>query len=131
MNPRVSLIRRLLTFGAVGLGATIGYIAVSMVLVDIGCRPWIVSPLVYAAIIPMAYMGQRTLTFRSKANHTSSLPKYLVIQGVGLVLAALIPAVVSEVVSPAGSFVIVSGIVAVTNYILLARWAFLAKGEIV
>jgi putative flippase GtrA len=131
MNARVSLVRRLLTFGAVGLGATIGYIAVSTVLVGMGYRPWIVSPLVYAALIPVAYMGQRTLTFRSKTNHTSSLPRYLVIQGVGLVLAALIPAVVSEIVSPAGSFVVVSGIVAATNYILLARWAFPASGEVV
>ncbi|WP_352868576.1 GtrA family protein [Mesorhizobium sp. M1409] len=127
MTSAPDLIRRLCAFGAIGLGSALGYIVVSTALVHLGYRPWIVSPLVYGACIPFAYLGQRNLTFRSKSDHSSSLPKYLAIQFVGLALATAIPAVVSGNVPPAVLFMIVTGLVAATNYILLARWAFPTK----
>jgi putative flippase GtrA len=124
MSSWLSTSRRLVIFGAVGLGATAAYIVISSLLTDMGVVPWIASFLVYLCIIPLAYLGQRNLTFRSGDRHSSSLPKYIVTQSLGLALAALIPVLLSDIISPVYCFILVSALVAGVSYLLLALWAF-------
>ena len=52
------------------------------------------------------------------------MPKYLVIQALGLALAALFPRLLADIMPPALCFILVSALVAGASYVLLTRWAF-------
>lgn len=116
--------RTLSTFLGIGGAATLAYIAISSLLVRAGFTPWVVSFVCYAAFIPIVYAAQRKFTFRSSASHSSSFPRYVATQMLGLGMAGALPYALSGVMPPYLSFVAVAFFVAAANFVILKFWAF-------
>ena len=116
----------LVRFAGVGTAAAAAYVVLSWGLNRIGFELWFASLASYLAIIPLAYLSQRRLAFRSTSPHQSSFPKYVSAQTLGLALSAILAALTSVYValSPFFAFVGVALIIAIINFLLLKFWAF-------
>lgn len=129
MERKLHLIRTVVRFSGIGLVATLSYVAICSLLVRFGYTPWIVSVLCYGAFIPIVYLIQRRFTFNSDAPHASSFVKYAATQVFGLLLSAFLPYFALRLVSPTASFIIVTLLVAIFNYLVLSHWAFKYKKD--
>ncbi|MCZ8314934.1 GtrA family protein [Phreatobacter sp.] len=118
------MLQRLAAFGVVGAGATAAYVSGSTVLVYLGVKAWVAGPVVYAAIVPLAYLGQRNVVFRSRASHAVAFWRYVVVQVGGLTLSFVIPWLVGDRVPPVVLFLSVATVVSLASFILMSRWTF-------
>jgi putative flippase GtrA len=126
MKKLTGAMRMLASFVSVGAAGAIAYILLSSFLVTLGAQAWIASVLCYAALIPVVYVGQRSLTFRSKAAVSSSFLKYAATQLFGLGLSAALPYVIERNTnwSPTTAFFYVAVLTVFVNFMLLKFWAF-------
>jgi len=83
-------IRQLLSFIAIGVGAALGFIGLSQVLIGrLDMPDWITSGLLYAAMVVPVYLLHRRFSFASAAPHGRALPRYLLLQTALVALSAL------------------------------------------
>lgn len=124
-----SNIRSIVSFFGVGATAAAGYVVLSTFVTYRGMAPWLASVLCYAALIPFAYVAQRSITFQSTVAHKLSFPKYLAVQCLGLMLAGALPyfADLLTEVPPVFAFLLVAATIVVTNLLLLKHWVFASK----
>ncbi len=119
-----SALQTLVSFVGIGIAGAAAYVILATVLAVMGLAPWLASMLSYGALIPLVYIGQRTLTFRSEVAHRSSFPKYIASQVLGLGLSVTLPYLVANRLPPVVAFATVALTIAVTNFFLLKWWAF-------
>lgn len=119
---------RLGSFILVGAGGAAAFVVLSTAIIwlDTGFADWVVNAACYAALIVPVYLLHRRYSFASDAPHMRALPRYMTVQGMALVLAALFSFLVHGVLSvptvPASILVITltSGV----NFMVLRGWAF-------
>ena len=90
----MSLIYRLFRYGVVGVIASGTYAVATFSIIslsDIG--DVIASVIGYLLAMPVSYVGQRYFTFRSQGAIKSEIPRFILVQGANLVLAATVMAV--------------------------------------
>lgn len=94
-----------------------------------GWRPWIASVLAYMLVVPAAYFVQKTLAFRSQALHRHAFPKYFAVQITGIALSIPLSEGALRVLAlePLTGFALVGAVIALSNYVLLKVWAFVAS----
>lgn len=121
---------RLLRFGFVGGLATITYATLTTLVVGAGMAPVPASVLAYGAGGIVSYVGHKTVTFRSSADHASELPKFVATFAAGLALAIAAPGVLTEGMGlPSGVATLFACVVTpVMNYVVLSRLVF-RRGE--
>jgi putative flippase GtrA len=126
MRPQIRHLRTLLSFVSVGGSSATAYIIASTILTHLGVSPWLASVGCYAALIPAAYFGQRWFTFQATTPHASSFPRYVIVQLIGLALAAILPRAFADTVkeNPLTIFIAIALLIAATNFVLLRWWAF-------
>ncbi len=125
--PRPTVVTELVSFGAVGGIAALGFIGLSMLMVGLKIGPdWLVSAGCYALFIVPVYLAHRRVSFRSSAPHSVALPRYIAVQVSALVLASLFSYVCYSVLglqTALAAFIVIvltSGI----NFAVLKLWAF-------
>ena len=121
-------LRDFVAFLFVGGSGAVGFILLSTFMIELrtGAPEWLVSGLCWAAMIGPVYLGHRAISFRSDAPHTQALPRYIMVQLMGVTLAAIFSYVAHGVLglpSLAGS-VAVAGLTAGVNFAILKLWAF-------
>ena len=80
--------------------------------------------------MPLAYLGQKHLTFESSAKHISALPRYVVIQLAALLLSAAFAELLFGLtaINPLIGFALIAGVVASMNYLIHNLWTFAHHG---
>lgn len=119
-------LRDLAWFVVVGtLGAGL-YVAFAAALHRLGLATMPASALGYGLCIPVVYLAQRSLAFRSDAAHRTAFPRYVAVQMLGLSLAAGLPALFERGLA-LPSWAVFAGVAAATpacSFLLLRFWAF-------
>ncbi len=126
--PARLAVLQLASFVGVGGIAAGCFVALSSVAIGLhtGIPDWMVSALCYAVFIVPVYLSHRRFSFRSDAPHARALPRYVLVQLSGLMLAALFSFVAYHVFAlPAvAAGVLVIGLTSGVNFIILRLWAF-------
>ena len=117
----------LFLFVLVGGTAALGYIIICTIFLQLlGLRPAVASLLGYGIALPPAYCAQKLITFRSESAHKIAFPKYLVVQAVSNINAAILGEIFIGILKypifPV--FVIIAGFVGLTNFFVLRYWTF-------
>ncbi len=123
--------RQLLFFVIVGGSGAVAFIVLSSLAINLhtGAPDWVVSALVYAALILPVYTAHRTLSFRSDAPHTQALPRYIATQACAVALAALISYAIYAIpgLPTVVAAFLVSGLTSVFTFVVLKLWAFASR----
>lgn len=118
----------IISFLLIGGGAALGFVILSSQLVGLwpARDAWIVSAFCYGAFILPVYLLHRRFTFASEAAHVQALPRYVVVQMMALLLAAVFGFVFHGTLAlpslPAA--VLVTVLTSGVNYMVLKGWAF-------
>ena len=119
-------------FIAVGAASVLVYFGVLAVCQHLlGTALWAGAALAYVLSAVFNYHAHRSFTFRSNAGHRLALPKYLIVQGVGLALNSVF---LDVLVSRAGFsyvWVQVFALATVTAWTYAAQrfWVFSARAR--
>jgi putative flippase GtrA len=122
-----------LCFAGIGLSAALGFVVLSGAMVALfhSVPAAVVSTICYAMFIVPTYLAHRRFSFRTDAPHRQALPRYMAVQALGLLLAALFSYLAYDIVRlpslPASILVI--GLTSGVNFILLRAWAFASAGR--
>jgi putative flippase GtrA len=126
--PAPSALVQLLAFAAIGGGAALSFVVVSALAVSAlpAVPSWLVSALCYAAYIVPVYLLHRRFAFRSDARHSHALPRYVVVQLVGLGLATVFSWLAYGVIGlpTATAAILVIALTSGINFLVLRGWAF-------
>jgi putative flippase GtrA len=125
---RSPVLAGMLSFIIIGGAAAVSFVGVSSAAVALfrTSPSWLVSALCYAAFIVPVYLLHRHFSFRSEAGHRRALPRYVLVQLVGVALATLFSFVSYGVIglpTPVAA-VLVIGLTSGINFVVLRLWAF-------
>lgn len=127
ISGETSRVRRLLTFGAVGVAASAVHAAVGITLVRGGLlAPFSANVIAFLTAFFVSYFGHRNWTFGSDSSHAGAMPKFFAVAVSGL---AMNQAIVFVVVDLLGlryelALAIVFLTVPPATYVLARFWAF-------
>ena len=127
-RARAPLFSGLVAFIAIGAAGAAAFVVLSTALIwlDTGIEDWVVNAAAYAALIVPVYALHRRDSFDSDAPHSQALPRYMAVQGMALLLAALFSFVVHGVLAVPTLFasILVIGLTSGVNFMVLRSWAF-------
>lgn len=114
-----------ITIGAAGAAAFV-VLSTAMIWLDTGVADWLVNAACYAALIVPVYAMHRRYSFDSDAPHSQALPRYMAVQCMALLLAALFSFVVHGMlaVPTVAASMIVIALTSGVNFMVLRSWAF-------
>lgn len=128
---RAGSLGALLRFVAIGVTGALAFVVLSTAIISLrlGFADWIVNTGCYAALIVPVYLLHRRFSFRSDAGHWDALPRYMAVQGMALVLAALFSFVLYGVLTlpTLSASLLVIALTSGINFLVLRGWAF-ARG---
>lgn len=123
---------RIVRFGITGGIASGVYAIIAIVAVDmLGMSGLGASSLAYLVAIPVSFIGQKFWTFRATGTLERELPGFLAVQAINLVAAAVIMAILVDVLKLdriVGVGAVVIAIPAMT-YLLLSRKVFKERND--
>ncbi len=113
-----------LLIGGVSAGS---YVVICTFLVQWGLRPGIVSLMGYLLVIVPAYLGQKRITFGSKARHREDFPRYLALQAFGIIASYVLSEWLSAThVGPWEAYTFLAVSIAGLNFLMMKYWTFRA-----
>lgn len=118
---------RLIRFGLVGGLASLIYALVTYALMSKSIAPVWASVIAYAVAIPVSFLGQKYFTFDARGRVPVELSLFLITQGIGLVAAAAIMAVLSS--HPLFGIIAVVIAIPLMNFIAMTYFIFPAKAR--
>jgi putative flippase GtrA len=124
-DPR-SFVRFILVGGATTLCQ---YVVLTLLVELLHIKADLASSIGYGVGAAVSYVVHRFWTFKSDLSHAQSLPRFIVMIGIGLLLSFVMMHVLVDV---AGIYyllaqVLTTGIVMLSNYLLAASWVFIAS----
>lgn len=117
----------MVVFATVGIGATLIYFFCATALFYLGVRPAALSSLIaYGMSGACSYLGHRLLTFQSDAPHERTLPRFVLVNVAGYLIAAGIPFLLTDTLRwpPLIATALVCIAVPALNFILLTVFVF-------
>jgi putative flippase GtrA len=114
-------------FSLVGASVACIYVAAASSFRSLMALPeWWASILACLLCIPVAYMAQRRIAFRSNRAHATALPRYVATQALNLVVAAAASGALGRIgyLPPLVVFSLAGAVAVIASYVLLSRWAF-------
>jgi putative flippase GtrA len=118
----------LAAFLCIGAGAALTFIVVTSVVIwlNTGLEDWVVNAACYAAMIVPVYLLHRRYSFVSAAPHLQALPRYMAVQAMALLLAALFSYVLHGMlgVPTMLASTLVIALTSGVNFAVLRSWAF-------
>ena len=128
VRARAPMFSGLLAFIAVGAAGAAAFVVLSTTLIwlDTGMASWVTNAACYAALIVPVYALHRRYSFDSDAPHSQALPRYMAVQFMALLLAALFSFVVHGVLAVPTVFasILVIALTSGVNFMVLRSWAF-------
>ena len=122
------LLGGLLAFLLIGGSGAAAFVVLSSVMIwlDTGLADWSVNAACYAALIVPVYLLHRRYSFQSDASHWQALPRYMAVQGMAMVLAALFTYVINGVLAlpTVLASMLVITLPSGVNFVVLRSWAF-------
>lgn len=119
--------RRLATFGGVGIVATLTHVAVGLSLVGAGLlAPFGANIVAFLTAFLVSYFGHKTWSFRSNAGHMRAAPRFFAVAVLGLILNQVIVYGIVDLLglSYALALAVIIASVPVIVYALSSLWAF-------
>ncbi len=118
----------LLSFVIIGGTAAVAFVGVSSAAIATvrEVPSWLVSASCYAGFIVPVYLLHRRFSFRSEAAHGRALPRYILVQLSGLVLAAAFSWLCYGLIglpTPVAAMLVI-GLTSALNFVILRLWAF-------
>lgn len=127
-RPAAPLFGGLLAFVVIGASGAAAFVALStlMIWLDTGIADWMVNTACYASLIVPVYLMHRRHSFESDAPHSQALPRYMAVQAMALLLAALFSFVVHDMLAVPTllASMLVIGLTSGVNFMVLRSWAF-------
>ena len=127
-RARAPLFGGLIAFITIGAAGAAAFVALStaMIWLDTGVADWLVNAACYASLIVPVYAMHRRYSFDSDAPHRQALPRYMAVQGMALLLAALFSFVVHGLLAVPTVFasILVIALTSGVNFMVLRSWAF-------
>ena len=127
-RSRAPMFGGLIAFITIGAAGAAAFVVLSTVMIwlDTGVADWLVNAACYAALIVPVYTMHRRYSFDSDAPHSHALPRYMAVQGMALLLAALFSFVVHGLlaVPTVVASMIVIALTSGVNFMVLRSWAF-------
>jgi len=118
-------LREKAAFVLIGASASLGYIVIAKLLTWGGLTPTAASAVSYLLCIPLAYAGQRRITFRSSRRHHIAMVRYIVTQVLGLAIATTTVHLASSAGVPALlAFALADLLASVQTYTLQKHWVY-------
>ena len=128
MPERQPLLGGLTAFIAIGAAGALAFVALSTIMISLGTGlpDWVVNTACYAALIVPVYMLHRRYSFDSDAPHEQALPRYVAVQAMALLLAALFSFVIDRLLAMPTvlSSMLVITLTSSVNFLVLRSWAF-------
>lgn len=125
---RPGALKELVQFLTIGAGAALLFVVLSSVIISLrtGVENWVVNTACYGLMIVPVYLLHRRYSFQSDAAHRQALPRYMAVQGMALLLAALFSYVIHGVLTvPAlTASILVIALTSGINFMVLRSWAF-------
>ncbi|MEI6797827.1 MAG: GtrA family protein [Pseudomonadota bacterium] len=88
-KPLIQLLQRTsIRFMFVGGATAVIYFAILYFLLKLGMASWLAGIVAYILCFGLGYTGQKLFTFQSTSNHSTSLPRYAILQSLCLIFAA-------------------------------------------
>ncbi len=125
------ILRQIIRFGTVGIGATLVHLAVAWLANhSAGLAPYGANAAGFAAAFTLSYLGHFFWTFARRAGHRRHLPRFLVVSAMGY---GLTNAVVWLVIGRMGgtfdaALAVILVTVPPTTWVLSRLWAFRMAG---
>jgi len=120
---------RFIVTGGIASGV---YAVAALVAVDMFAMSGLVASIVaYLIAIPISFVGQKFWTFRAKGSIASELPRFLVVQAANLAAAAILMAVIVDLLGVDRLIGIAAVVTAIplATYLLLSRGVFTQRKE--
>ena len=117
----------LFAFLVVGGAGAAAFVVLSTLLIWLGTgfAPWMVNTACYAVLILPVYLLHRRHSFQSDASHWWALPRYVAVQGMAMLLAALFSYVIHGMSVPTlFASMLVIALTSGVNFMVLRSWAF-------
>lgn len=123
--PSLAGLPAFVAIGALGAGAFV-VLSTTIIGFNTGLADWVVRTACYAALILPVYLLHRRHSFGSDVSHLQALPRYLAVQAMALVLAALFSYVIGGMLSVPTLFasILVIFLTSGVNFMVLRGWAF-------
>ena len=121
---------RIARFGLVGGLASATYALIVLVLVDaMAMNTSLASVLAYLLAIPVSFFGQKHFTFGSSAAARGEFARFLIVQGVSLLLSLVVMRAVTDWLGWSHRIGILAVIIviAVVNYGIMRNLVFLGR----
>lgn len=120
---------RLVRFGVVGLACAFAFVLLSRFLMELcGLPVYAATGMSYLLVTPFSYAIHRGFTFRSRVAHIDSLPKYIVISSISMLVSAILPAAMNSSrwlnLDLNVALAITCCIVPMINYLIKSNWVF-------
>lgn len=128
-------------FSFIGIGALAAgsfvVLSTAIIWLQTGVPEWVVNTVCYAGMIVPVYLMHRRFSFQSDASHVQALPRYVAVQVMALLLAALFSYLAYGLLT-LPTYAVSMLVITLTsgmNFVVLRSWAFarqrLAVGEAV
>lgn len=127
LRPSAPLFGGLFAFLVVGGAGAAAFVVLSTMMIwfDTGFAAWMVNTACYGALILPVYLLHRRYSFQSEASHWQALPRYMAVQGMALLLAALFSYVIHGMAMPTlFASMLVIALTSGVNFMVLRSWAF-------
>ncbi|MBM2710444.1 GtrA family protein [Mesorhizobium caraganae] len=120
---------RMSRFALIGVGSTLIYAVCAFVLSrgqEAILPATLASVAAYAIAALFSYTGHKYFTFMSGGDHAMELPRFLLLTASGLIVAVVLPGLLTQMLGiPAAIPILLTCIaVPIVNYIVLGRWVF-------
>ncbi|WEK05131.1 MAG: GtrA family protein [Candidatus Devosia phytovorans] len=122
-----SVFAGLFAFLLVGGSGALAFVVLSTMGISLnpGVEAWQVNTVCYALTILPVYLLHRRFSFDSDASHWQALPRYVAVQAMALVLAALFSYVIHGMPMPTiFASMLVIALTSGVNFMVLRSWAF-------
>lgn len=119
-------LREKVVFLIVGGFCATCYIGLASGLHYLGVAPSVSSALAYALCLPLGYLGQRSITFRSSRRHGAAALSYFSVQAFAVLVVTAVTFVSVEVLThpPIVAFLVAGMIAASASYLMQKYWVF-------
>lgn len=120
-------LRELLSFGAVGIAATLTHVLIAWALIRAGADPYLANLLGATGAFGVSFLGNARLTFRTNRGWASSARRYGLVSLFSLVVSSLILLCVERLGLALWVYLLLVVLVVPPATFLLAKlWAFAA-----
>ena len=120
-HPFIRPLFRIIRFSIVGGVASLSYAIFAFSFIHwIGVGQVAASAAAYIAALPISFLGQKLFTFRSKGKTHIEAQRFLVVQGISLLLATGITALFAHVLNKEPIYAIVAVVIIIPTFTYIA-----------